>query len=124
VEIVGEGRVLKAGEARPAVGRADSLLRDVGREPIAGHSLECGGNELKKLSQHHPHGRAGDPRQQRHLHGQGIVDGAVPEAQGSAVEHESVQDQVQGRQKRLHKQEEDSMVVEGSTALDGSLRTP
>jgi hypothetical protein len=46
-----------------------------------------------------------------------------PKAQGGAVEHEPVQDQVQGRQKRLHKQEENSMVVEGSAALDGSLRT-
>ena len=34
------------------------------------------------------------------------MDDAVPEAQGGAVEHEPVQDQVQGRQKRLHKQEE------------------
>jgi hypothetical protein len=48
VEIVGEGRVLKVGEARPAVGRADNLLRDVGREPIAGHGLERSGDELQR----------------------------------------------------------------------------
>jgi hypothetical protein len=83
-----------AGEARPAVGRVDNLLREVGREPIAGHRLERRGVELQKLSQHHPHGRAGDPRRQRQVRGQGTVVGAVPKAQGGWVEHEPVQDQV------------------------------
>ena len=47
------------------------------------------------------------------------MDDAVPEAQGGAVEHEPVQDQVQGWQKRLHKQEEQNAQREAGAGTPG-----